>query len=187
MAFTRNSTATNNISSQPNQPVIGPAALKALFDQSDVDQKSYDNTILLPELESTVDGDSGLDNIGMTPIVGLSATTPQQALEELKASQGTLDGQNVKLTGNQTVDGIKTFTSSPIVPTPTTATQTANKDYVDNVAISATIPIGSLTDQYLSNTAGQIKNRVSVLTIDVNFISNDIINTKRKLRMGVRV
>ena len=37
----------------------------------------------------------------------------------------------VKLTGNQTVAGIKTFTSSPIVPTPTANTQATNKAYAD--------------------------------------------------------
>lgn len=42
------------------------------------------------------------------------------------------DSTNVKLTGDQTIDGIKTFTSSPIVPTPTTNTQAANKKYVDD-------------------------------------------------------
>lgn len=44
----------------------------------------------------------------------------------------TRDAQNVKLTGNQTVDGIKTFNASPIVPIPTTDTQAVNKLYVDN-------------------------------------------------------
>ena len=46
------------------------------------------------------------------------------------ATQTALD-TTVKLTGNQTVAGVKTFTSSPIVPTPTTNTQAANKQYVD--------------------------------------------------------
>lgn len=41
----------------------------------------------------------------------------------------THDG--VALTGNQTVAGIKTFSSSPIAPTPTTATQVAIKSYTD--------------------------------------------------------
>lgn len=36
---------------------------------------------------------------------------------------------------NQSISGIKTFVSSPIVPTPTTATQAANKSYVDGVAL----------------------------------------------------
>lgn len=42
-----------------------------------------------------------------------------------------LDSANVKLTGNQTIAGVKTFSASPIVPTPTTGTQAANKDYAD--------------------------------------------------------
>jgi len=38
----------------------------------------------------------------------------------------------VGLTGNETVAGIKTFSSSPIVPTPTTDYQSATKKYVDD-------------------------------------------------------
>lgn len=38
----------------------------------------------------------------------------------------------VKLTGNQTIAGVKTFSASPIVPTPTTNTQATNKQYVDS-------------------------------------------------------
>lgn len=41
-------------------------------------------------------------------------------------------------TGAETVAGVKTFSSSPIVPTPTTSTQIANKSYVDNLATLGT-------------------------------------------------
>ena len=41
------------------------------------------------------------------------------------------DSTAVKLTGNETIAGIKTFSSSPMVPTPTTNTQATNKAYVD--------------------------------------------------------
>jgi hypothetical protein len=44
------------------------------------------------------------------------------------------DNVVVKLTGNQTVEGVKTFSSSPIVPTPTTDMQAATKKYVDDNA-----------------------------------------------------
>ncbi|HRK41195.1 MAG TPA: hypothetical protein PLN95_03910, partial [Candidatus Saccharibacteria bacterium] len=44
------------------------------------------------------------------------------------------DSSVVRLTGTQTVAGVKTFSSSPIVPTPTTNTQAANKSYVDATA-----------------------------------------------------
>lgn len=45
-------------------------------------------------------------------------------------------GSYVTLTGDQDIDDIKTFLKSPIVPTPTTGTQAANKNYVDNVAVT---------------------------------------------------
>jgi len=46
----------------------------------------------------------------------------------------TATGGFVDLTTNQTIGGVKTFSSSPIVPTPTTSTQAANKTYVDSKA-----------------------------------------------------
>lgn len=42
------------------------------------------------------------------------------------------DDTAVKLTGDQTIEDIKTFTLSPIVPTPTLGGDAVNKDYVDN-------------------------------------------------------
>lgn len=50
-------------------------------------------------------------------------------------SDGTLAGI-MHVVGNETIDGVKTFTSSPIVPTPTSSSQVANKTYVDSVAIA---------------------------------------------------
>lgn len=44
----------------------------------------------------------------------------------------------VNITNNQTVAGVKTFTSSPIVPTPTTDLQVATKKYVDDRVQSGT-------------------------------------------------
>lgn len=58
------------------------------------------------------------------PVVALGAVTKQYV--------DGLDDENVKLTGDQTIAGIKTFSSSPIVPTPTLDTQAANKSYVDD-------------------------------------------------------
>jgi hypothetical protein len=50
----------------------------------------------------------------------------------------------VDLTTNQTVAGIKNFTSSPLVPNPTTANQTASKVYVDTqVATKSTLAAGT--------------------------------------------
>ncbi|MCT7405612.1 pyocin knob domain-containing protein, partial [Aliarcobacter cryaerophilus] len=60
-----------------------------------------------------------------------------------------------KLTGNQTIAGVKTFSASPIVPTPTTDFQAVTKKYTDNVAsgyqnfglgLETTMAISSLDD-----------------------------------------
>lgn len=58
---------------------------------------------------------------------------------------GQFYGNFVDTTTAQTVAGIKTFSSSPIVPTPTTNTQAANKVYVDSVAIAGGANASSLT------------------------------------------
>ena len=59
------------------------------------------------------------------------------------------DNEVVKLTGNQTIAGVKTFTSSPIVPTPTTNDQASNKQYVDRFNTDETIIL--LATQWVGN------------------------------------
>lgn len=68
------------------------------------------------------------------------------------------DAANVKKTGDQAITGVKTFSTSPIVPTPTTATQASNKSYVDSQS-PLTIGNGSVTDLKLSDAVGDIKER----------------------------
>ena len=64
-----------------------------------------------------------LNNVG-TPLIATDGAT--------KGYVDGLDGNNVKLTGDQTIAGIKTFSSVPICATmPTTNNQLANKQYVD--------------------------------------------------------
>ena len=41
-------------------------------------------------------------------------------------------GDKVSKNGNETIGGVKTFSSSPIVPTPTAGNQAVNRDYVNN-------------------------------------------------------
>lgn len=87
----------------------------------------------------------------------------------------------VNLTGNQTVAGIKTFSLSPIVPTPTTSTQVANKAYVDGVAISATIPLDSLTDNYLASAPGNIKPRFSNFEADYEYQTPTVVGQQIRI------
>jgi len=171
MAFTRNTAVNNAVSQLPNKPTISASALKATFDKYGADDKPYINNVLIPELESAVNGSSGADNIGATPLTGGVANTVQGILEELKAEIDLDDGNNVKLTGNQTVNGEKTFVVSPQVPTPDSNNDASNKGYVDTTTAAVVlgqVPDGSLTDVKLSNTAGQIKDRVSNLTTEMS-------------------
>lgn len=60
----------------------------------------------------------------------------------------------VPLRNDVTIAGVKTFSSSPVVPTPTTSTQAANKSYVDGVAIAGA-PNASTSIQGLVQEATQ--------------------------------
>ena len=58
----------------------------------------------------------------------------------------------VHKTDDETIAGVKTFSSSPIVPTPTTGTQAVNKDYADlKVALASFVG----TNQSISNNGYQ--------------------------------
>lgn len=56
-----------------------------------------------------------------------------------------LDSRYVKLTGAQTIAGVKTFSSSPAVPTPTGSTDATNKSYVDGLDGNAVHKTGDET------------------------------------------
>lgn len=55
--------------------------------------------------------------------------------EVLTVEIDALNTENLKKTGDQTLDGIKTFIKNPIVPTPTTNMQASTKKYVDDMDI----------------------------------------------------
>jgi hypothetical protein len=71
-------------------------------------------------------------------ILGLAEITLTYGMSSIVASNirnvqnaARYAGNAVLLTGDQTVAGIKTFSSSPVVPTPTTNLQAVHKQYVD--------------------------------------------------------
>jgi hypothetical protein len=95
-------------------------------------------------------GDAIVNGVGASGFVGLSSFMANviQAADaaEVRGDIGAaadetltaLDAAVVKLTGTQTVAGAKTFSSSPIVPTPTTNFQACTKAYADTVATNVT-------------------------------------------------
>lgn len=74
-------------------------------------------------IQSNSIGDTQVSSLSQSKITGLVPTLSAKAA----------DSAVVHNTGNESVDGIKTFTSSPVVPTPGSGTQAANKAYVDGV------------------------------------------------------
>lgn len=80
--------------------------------------------------------------------------------------------QLVNITGNQTKDGILTFSSSPIVPTPTTDFQASTKLYVDEKVVSVgmveqtSTPMLGLLYNRTDDTYKRIGKNINTLTID---------------------
>lgn len=77
---------------------------------------------------------------------------------------------NVTLTGSQTIAGVKTYSSSPIVPTPATNAQVANKQYVDASIVSAghsgrELAYADINSQYRIEAADNSWHNIPGLTI----------------------
>lgn len=70
----------------------------------------------------------------------------------------------VHLSGTETIDGIKSFSTSPTVPTPTNPTDAATKAYVDS-ATGATVPDASTTTKGIVQLAGDLGGTASAPTV----------------------
>lgn len=118
------------------------------LDNGALDSRYYTETELLngaldvryyteTEIDAKLDAQNEASEISYDNTVsGIVATNVQDAVDEIKDSVDILDSTVVKLTGDQTIEDVKTFMSSPIVPTPTAVNQAVNKQYVDNMVIS---------------------------------------------------
>lgn len=85
----------------------------------------------------------------------------------------------VSLIWDQTIAGIKTFSSSPIVPTPTTATQAVNKEYADytpdfyKYSIVTSVASGNLTVA-LKNYEGNDPTPTKPVKIQIGWVVRTI-------------
>lgn len=70
----------------------------------------------------------------------------------------------VHLAGNETISGTKSFTSSPIVPSPTAGTQAANKTYVDGV-VGAGAPDATPSSKGIVQLAGDLSGTATAPTV----------------------
>lgn len=72
---------------------------------------------------------------------GTQATSTVTGLDAALAGKAA-DSSVVHLAGTESITGLKTFTASPVVPTPTTSAQAANKSYVDDQILTVS-PVGT--------------------------------------------
>lgn len=84
----------------------------------------------------------------------ISGTLSNQSDLQIALDDKADDTDVVKLTGAQTVGGVKTFSDSPIVPAPTTDLQAATKKYVDDNAGGGSSPAGASGDVQYNDGAG---------------------------------
>ena len=111
--------------------------------------KNTEDVIEFVDLRDTFYTETEVDGLNTAQTNALNAhktSTDHDGRYYTEDEIDTLDGANVKKTGNQTVAGVKTFSSSPIVPTPTTDMQASTKKYVDDKDVAQTSAINSTTD-----------------------------------------
>ena len=102
--------------------------------QSALDLKANADNAALTGIPTAPTAAVGTDTTQLATTAFVKAEVASAAYSKVELDD-LLDAQ-VKLTGDQTIEDVKTFMSSPIVPTPTAVNQAVNKQYVDNMVIS---------------------------------------------------
>ena len=109
-------------------------------------EKTYDG--------STKDVEITLTDLGFNSANYATAeqgATADSAIQEVTIAGKTLTKDSNTVTA-QDIEGVKTFKASPIVPTPTTDTQAANKGYVDTTVASKIKAANAMRFMGLLNT-----------------------------------
>jgi hypothetical protein len=95
---------------------------------------------------------------------GLVAESQLANSVQTKLNQKADDSSVVHTTGSESVAGVKTFTSSPIVPTPSSNTDAANKLYVDGV-VAAGAADASATTKGILKLTGDLGGTAALPTV----------------------
>jgi len=112
---------------------------------------------------------SGADNGTWGDILNDFLTVSHASDGTLKSSAVTdagaaSDAAVVHNTGSETVAGTKTFSASPVVPSPTLGSQAANKTYVDSVA-GAGAPDATTSSKGIVQLAGDLAGTAAAPTV----------------------
>ena len=113
--------------------------------QDALDLKANADNAVLTGIPTAPTATVGTDTTQLATTAFVKAEVASEAYSKAELNAGQLDsryytqtqvdGTVVKLTGDQTIEDVKTFMSSPIVPTPTAVNQAVNKQYVDNIMV----------------------------------------------------
>ncbi len=158
-AFTKK---VQDLADKPNS-TMSAAEVKAQFDAAPDKVRVYLNQ-LIDDLQSTLDTDSGADNIGATGIAGLTGTTVQTLLEALKALVDTKSNSLdvfTKTVLQSAIDGASGADEIGVTPIATSPNRLQGmlewlKLQIDSTVLGQ-IPDGSITDVKLSNDPNNIK------------------------------
>lgn len=147
-----NPTANNQVANKAYVDTVGNTAVKLTGNQTIAGTKTFSSPVVVPNATA----DTHAVNLAQLNTKANQATTYTKtevnSLVDVKANWNAV----VNLTGNQTIAGIKTFTSIPVSATqPTNANQVANKAYVD--AVAATKP-GFVTKTLTIGSGGNLAN-----------------------------
>lgn len=112
---------------------------------------------------------SGADNGTWGDILNDFLTVSHASDGTLKSSAvsdagAASDAAVVHNTGSETVAGTKTFSASPVVPSPTLGSQAANKTYVDSVA-GAGAPDATTSSKGIVQLAGDLAGTAAAPTV----------------------
>lgn len=154
----------------------GLDAVKITGDQTVDGTKTFTDPVIVPHENFGVNYDGehkaatqagvyGAYEAALDAIAALDAELTA-SISAVSGNVTTLDAAVVKKTGDQTIAGVKTFSSSPIVPVPTTEFQAVNKGYVDvNIGSGGSRHLLSDYDD-LADAVTEIGSDKAILIID---------------------
>lgn len=153
--YTAATKATLDTGTSETAGIISPLILK-----QHLDGKGYSTQTLTAGTNITIDGSGVISATGGGTWGTISGTLSNQTdlNNALNSKVGT--------SGNETIAGVKTFSSSPIVPAPTTNMQAATKKYVDD-SVSGAGGGDMLKSVYDTNNNGVVDNAALVNGLSV--------------------
>ncbi len=123
-----------------------------------------DDAVSYAKVQNIVSDDVLLGNVsGADKVISELTPTQVRTLINVESGADVTDATNVAAagavmdTGNEAVAGIKTFSSSPIVPTPTTDMQVSTKKYIDDIADGFIISLGTKVSLTGNETIAGVK------------------------------